>query len=222
MIPFAHGPFSFEPGRSARLGGVPHTHWRMFYGNDELAMRTIRDDADRSTIIEAFGDARGDFVRAAQGAHAPDEVLLTEFDVGDTRLPFARWPDLTPGLIDDRSRWWLRSSDRLQSRAITLSEFAGIAAEALAPEHHWITGLLPDSVLTDDPESWRAPTAWEIRHVVGEGSLTGISGAKAASLVGISPQNFRKYTARDDASTRQNMSFAAWHLLLHKLGVMRA
>ena len=40
-------------------------------------------------------------------------------------------------------------------------------------------------------------------------------------MVGVTPQNFRKYTARDGASTRQGMSFAMWHLLLHKLGVQR-
>lgn len=73
--------------------------------------------------------------------------------------------------------------------------------------------------MAQDAGEWRAPTSWELRHVVGEGSFTGVTGAQAAALVGVTPQNFRKYTARDGASTRQGMSYAMWHLLLHKLGV---
>src|SRR5699024_4022806 len=121
-------------------------------------------------------------------------------------------------LIDDRSEYWLQSENRLRSRDVTLTEYAKIAVQHAAPKLGWIAETLPDDVLTEDPDEWRPPTAWEIRHVVGEGSFTGISGAKAAELVGITPQNFRKYTARDGASTRQNISFATWHLLLHKLG----
>ncbi len=77
-------------------------------------------------------------------------------------------------------------------------------------------------VMTDDPEQWRAPTAAEIRIVVGKGSETGLTGAQAARIVGVLPQNFRKYTATDDASLRQKMSFAMWHLLLHRVGVTLA
>ena len=76
-------------------------------------------------------------------------------------------------------------------------------------------------MLARELADWRAPTSWELRHVVGEGSFTGWTGAQAAAMVGVTPQNFRKYTARDGASTRQGMSFAMWHLLLHKLGVQR-
>lgn len=76
--------------------------------------------------------------------------------------------------------------------------------------------------MTDDPEQWRAPTAAEIRIVVGKGSETGLTGAQAARIVGVLPQNVRKYTATDDASLRQKMSFAMWHLLLHRVGVTLA
>lgn len=91
------------------------------------------------------------------------------------------------------------------------------------PEHHhrWISSLLPDSVLTDNAEDWRPPTAWELRHIVGEGSFTGQSGAKVAEMVGITPQGFRKYTANESAKNRQAISFAMWHLLLHKLGIQK-
>ena len=57
------------------------------------------------------------------------------------------------------------------------------------------------------------------RIVIGKDSETGLSGAQAAHLVGVLPQNFRKYTAADDAASRQKMSFSMWHLLLHRTGV---
>jgi len=86
----------------------------------------------------------------------------------------------------------------------------------------WVQALLPGDVLTEDKAHWRAPTAWEIRHVVGEGSFSGITVAKAAELVGVLPPGFRKYLAADGTKNRQSISYyAAWHLLLHKLGVKR-
>lgn len=92
---------------------------------------------------------------------------------------------------------------------------SGIAGE-LQPSSAYIADLLPPEVLTDDPSAWRPPTAAEIRIVIGKDSETGLSGADAARLVGVFPQSFRKYTAVDGASA---MSFAVWHLLLHRIGV---
>ena len=82
-----------------------------------------------------------------------------------------------------------------------------------------VQALLPPDVLSEDPGAWRAPTSAEIRVVIGKDSATGLPGAQAAHLVGVLPQNFRKYTAADDAASRQKMSFAMWHLLLHRTGV---
>lgn len=87
-----------------------------------------------------------------------------------------------------------------------------------APPLAWVLDLLPEEITTENPSEWRAPTSWEIRHLVGEGSFSGLSGAKAAELVGVSPANFRKYTASDDAKNRQKISYAMWHLLLIKIG----
>lgn len=142
------------------------------------------------------------------------------------------------GLIDDRFPTWAVSdigvvpmgADEFERMAEANREIERVDsawhAEAIAAvpsrPNAWIEDLLPESVLTDVAGEWRAPTSWEIRHVVGEGSFTGITGARAAELVGVTPQNFRKYTAGDEASTRQSMSFAMWHLLLHKLGVRTA
>lgn len=223
MAPFTFGPFAFEPGSALRLAGAPARRWAMHYGGKELAARTLPADADRAAIIESFADDRAAFVRAAQGRHAPDRISLIDFETGDEVAAFYSENScgMTPGLIDDRSRYWLRSADGRRSRDVTLAQYAQAVAQHAAPPLGWVTGLLSDEVLTHDPEKWAAPTSWEIRHVVGEGSFTGLSGAKAAALVGVTPQNFRKYTAADGAVTRQRMSFAMWHLLLHRLGVQR-
>lgn len=95
---------------------------------------------------------------------------------------------------------------------------SGIGGPLVAP-NAYIAALLPEETLTEDLAAWRAPTSAEIRIVIGRGSETGLSGADAAHLVGVLPQNFRKYTASDDAASRQKMSYAMWHLLLHRTGV---
>ncbi len=154
-------------------------------------------------------------------------------------LPMAYWPDgLTAGLTDDRYPHWLVSGSPTCSMPLTPAEFermqkehARLIEERIAHAKElaelrsrqlaraWIAELLPDDVLTTAADDWRPPTSWEIRHIVGEGSFTGISGAKAANMVGINPQSFRKYTAQDGASSRQNISYAIWHLLLHRLEI---
>lgn len=224
MNAFSHGPFTFSPGRAIRVAGVASRRWTMSYGVETVAEATIPATATQGDVIEAFGDERGMFVRRVRDKHWPARISLIDFETdADVGHFFSEsMCGMTAGIIDDRSRYWLRSEDRIYSRSVTLSEFAQIAAAESATPVSWIAGLLPDDVLAADPDDWRAPTWFELRHVIGEGSFTGITGAAAAALVGVSAQNFRKYTARDGASTRQNMSFALWHLLLHKLGVNRA
>jgi len=154
-------------------------------------------------------------------------------------LPLAFWPEgLTAGLTDDRHPYWLVSGSPTRSMPITPEEFERMQTEHTrlidervahakslttrcprALSRAWIASLLPDDVMTTIPEDWRPPTSWEIRHFVGEGSFTGLSGAKVANLVGINPQSFRKYTAQEGASSRQNISYAMWHLLLHRLEI---
>lgn len=222
MSNFSHGPFTFSPGRAVRVAGVVSRRWTMSYGVETVAEATIPEAATHNDVIEAFGDERGMFVRRVRDKHWPARISLIDFET-DAEVGYflsESMCGMTAGMIDDRSRYWLRSG--LYSRDVTLSEFAQIAAAEAAPAASWIAGLLPDDVLTEAPDDWRAPTWFELRHVIGEGSFTGITGAAAAALVGVSAQNFRKYTARDGASTRQSISFAMWHLLLHKLGVKRA
>ncbi len=150
-------------------------------------------------------------------------------------LALAPIAGLARGLIDDRYATWAVSElgvtpmaadefARLQAAHAAISDALTSPRSTVGPSmpSAWIASLLPDEVLAQDPGEWRAPTSWELRHVVGEGSFTGVTGAQAAALVGVTPQNFRKYTARDGASTRQGMSYAMWHLLLHRLGVQAA
>ncbi|ULQ45891.1 hypothetical protein JN531_012350 [Flagellatimonas centrodinii] len=225
MIPFTSGPFTYAPAsRGGVINGIPSRSWSVSYSAAEIASRALPDSSAQYDIIEALADCVAKWTQSAAAEHAPDRIDLIDAETGDAIAAICsdKMLGMTPGLIDDRSRYWLRSKDLRYSRAVTLTQFAEIAAEGIAPALSWVAGLLPDEILSDDPSNWRPPTSWELRHVVGEGSLTRVSGARAAALVGVTPQNFRKYTARDGASTRQSMSFAMWHLLLHKLGVKNA
>lgn len=223
MQDFNHGPFAFEAsGRIIKLGSIDSRKWAMLYDGRELAVHTLPNASGQTEIVEAFADDRAAFERSRRAK--PDCLSLIEESTGRTLGSFnaARWPDgMTPGVINDDAPLWLRTVDRLRSMPVTLNQYAGIVASSAAPANAWITALLPDDVLTTDPAAWRAPSSWELRHLVGEGGFIGISGANAAALVGVNPQSFRKYTAQDGAASRQNMSYAMWHLLLHRLGVQR-
>lgn len=217
-----HGPFTFGDGSIRAVNSAVCRRWTMSYGSEDLGARSIAGpNVILAELFEAFGDARADFIRRAEASARLVRIDLVSGVTGATLASFDShgYAGMTPGLTDDRSELWLRSADGRRSRPVLLPEYAQILREHAAPKLAWVAALLPDEVLTLDPADWRAPTSWEIRHIVGEGSFTGISGAKAAALVGVTPQNFRKYTAGDGASTRQGMSFAMWHLLLHRLGV---
>lgn len=221
------GPFTYHGGETLKINGLPSRRWRMEYQGEVLAEKvreTFEPGISQSELLGFFEAERSAFIRNARVRHGPIQIDLVDFENETVLACFMSdgMCGMTPGLINDSSQYWLRGQGGKYSRAVTISEFGQIVAEHQAPAHSWIAGLLPDEVLSRDAGRWRPPSSWELRHVVGEGSFTGVSGAKAAELVGVTPQNFRKYTARDGASTRQSMGFAMWHLLLHKLGVQKA
>ena len=221
MQDFKFGAFECRAGQRTKLAGQPNVEWSLRYAGKTLAERFVSAAAARGEVQGAFSDDIADFKARARTDYAPDRFELIDYTTGEAIAAFFAHsvPDMTPGLINDSSRYWVRSANRLCSRPVTLSGFGSLTAAHQAPPLAWVTGLLPEEVLTLDAADWRAPTAWEIRHIVGEGSFTGVTGAQAAALVGVLSQNFRKYTAADGAASRQNMSFSMWHLLLHRLGV---
>jgi hypothetical protein len=246
MEDFQRGPFSFTRGE--RVGPDRRT-WEMRYGREFLAGKTLPESASRIDIAEEFDGIRADFIREhtpmiapaqAPLAHGYEVRLVKSADASGAEdgtlgrfLALAPIEGLSAGLINSTAPTWLVADSLGAAVAMGEPEFMRLKdahaaiAEALQavpqpPAAHpnaWIAELLPDAVLGEDPAAWRAPSSWELRHVVGEWSFTGISGAGAAALVGVTPQNFRKYTALDSAKNRQQMSFAMWHLLLHRLGV---
>lgn len=222
MEAFQIGPFDYAPGATRRVNGTLQTEWAMAYGAKPIGSAFVPESADRSRIIEALTTSRGEFCERAKQAHAPDQLVLHRWDDATTldATDIDHWPDgLSACIADDRSELWATVSGSTHRMPVTLGQYTETVRKHGAPPLHWIAGLLSDDVTARDAAKWRAPTSWELRNVVGEGSFTGVTGAQAAALVGVTPQNFRKYTARDGASTRQGMSFAMWHLLLHKLGV---
>jgi len=220
MEAFQIGPFDYSPAQSRRLNGVMQTEWSLSYGAQLVGAVWV--SGERAQVVEALAGPRADFARRMLLEHDPDQLMLRRWSDGAPldviKLRF--WPEGLSGCIpNDTSEYWAEVVGTTHRMPVTLQEWGAMQRTHGAPALAWIAGLLPDEVLAHDPAGWRAPTSWEIRHVVGEGSFTGVTGAQAAALVGVTPQNFRKYTARDGASTRQAMSFAMWHLLLHKLGV---
>lgn len=212
---FMVGPFEVRP----RSGGKVD----IGYGLKTLASNIDTIGGTRHEIAESLGDC---FARLRNELRRKTELHAINLMQNGERIAGFVCEDsivdgMTPGLIDARSEFWLQSANRLYSMPVTIDEYAALRKMHSAAPLCWVKNLLPLDVIADDPDQWRAPTSWEIRHIVGEGSFTSISGAKAAALVGMTAQNFRKYTAADGASTRQSISFAAWHLLLKKLGVKK-
>ena len=225
---FNIGAFAIIPQGTLRFNDADLQKFDIVYGNETFARGIAVTPGTRDAVAGQLSDALTTARRTLRQRcelHTIELVESSEITGAGIRLGYFQSVSytilgMTTGLIDDRARFWIRTADRMCSLDLTLDEYAVLRARYAAPENAWIANLLPSDVLTHDLHEWRAPTAWEIRHLVGEGSFTGISGAKAAALIGISPQNFRKYTASDSAANRQNISFAAWHLLLHRLNVL--
>lgn len=222
------GPFSFCVGRAMRVAGVDSRRWTMSYGEQQLAERIVPEVTTQYGVRDAFADAIGAFTADMRRRHAPALVHLHDVTTGQDLAAFAVSggvvPGMSAGLPDDRWQYWIVSADRptfSMPLLESLGQFARLQRDHEAPRNAWIAELLPQHVLATDPDEWEAPTAWQIRHLVGEGSFTGVTGAAAAALVGVTPQNFRKYLAPEGASTQQRMSYALWHLLMHRLGVQR-
>lgn len=245
------GPFTLNIAERLNLSGAPHERWEISYSGERFAWHHLPAGAKHSVIAAEFADDIAawcadlhDEAPAADTQHTP-HLRLIDVATGEVlgSMPWAaEVPGLRNAIPDERCPTWLVTSSHPQM-AMSMSEeeffrlrpaMVALHTERLeradderrlmienTPARSWITKLLPGAILTNNPDQWRAPTSWEVRHIVGEGSLTGISGAKAAELVGISPTNFRKYTASDDAKNRQNMGFAVWHTLLHSLDIQR-
>lgn len=245
------GPFTLAATEHLKLSGVNHQRWWIEYAGDRIAYQVLPEDAKQSEIVAAFAEDIAqwcDDLRDLPVAPAPESgayLKLLDEATGEvlSTMPWAaEVAGLRNAIPDDRSPTWLVTStapsmampmaqeefSRLRPAMVALhnerierAEELRRIEEAKRPTRYWITKLLPGDLLTEDPSEWRHPTSWEIRHIVGEGSLTGISGAMAADLVGVLPPSFRKYTAADGAKTRQNMGFAMWHHLLHRLDIQR-
>ncbi len=211
---FFTGPFEIRPaGRD---------QFDVYYGVRMMRRGAYAPGATRQAVVEQLGDVLAELRRDLE--ERTDlfcvELVTAEGEVADHFYSEdLALPGMGGNIPNDQSALWAKAG--LMAMPVTLHDWPALVARHRALVNGWIGNLLPEAVMTTDVEEWRAPTAWEIRHVVGEGSLTGVSGAKAAELVGVTPANFRKYTAGDTAKNRQSMSFAAWHLLLLRLRITR-
>lgn len=215
---FAIGPFTIAP-----IGAVgPYRQRFSVSYNAQYSAEIVTDAKTQREVADAASESIAALRKELRAEHEDKTLINLTDNRGEVINGFyaaGPLPDMSAGLIDDRSTYWLKDESGLYSLDVNLTQYAQQRAAHELPRHAWIADLLSGAVLTTDAEQWRAPTAWEIRHIVGEGSLIGISGAKAAALVGVNPSSFRKYTAQDGAKSRQSMSYAMWHLLLHRLSV---
>ena len=217
---FTIGPFTIAP-----MGAVgPHRQRFSVSYNHRYSAEIVTEASTQRDVAEAAEEAMSTLRRQLREDHERAILIRLTDGHGKTLSKFYAagiLPDMTPGLVDDRFDYWLKDESGLYSQVVTLGEFANLKCQYQLRDYAWITDLLPADVLTTKVDEWRAPTPWEIRHVVGVGSFIGISGAKAAELIGVTASNFRKYTAQEGAKSRQSMSFAMWHLLLHRLAVQK-
>ena len=220
-----YGPFTFEAGNPLTLNGKAVKPWTLRYGSEHLATLHLPEASTRSSVLDTFGYATADKISQIKrsGQSFPVRLQTADDEILGEFLTPTGWVDgMKHALPNESSTYWLVATTiPVFCMPVTLTQFAALASQYTAERNEWIQTALPRAVLTLDPAQWRAPTNWELRHVVGEGSFTGVTGAQAAELVGVTAQNFRKYLARDGASTRQAISFAMWHLLLARLGVTR-
>lgn len=222
---FNIGSFTVRPSGRMQVAGEQHQLFDIAYGSDTMRERIPVKTGTQNQVAAQLNEAMSDIIKALRAENECRYLIELVNARGERLAAFKAGSSvvsgMTAGLIDDRFDYWLRSEDQLYSMPVTLNEYAALRAEHNLPCHAWIADLLPADVLTTGPEDWRPPTHWELRHIIGEGSLTGITGAKASAMVGVNPSSFRKYTASEGAKNRQQMSFAMWHLLLHRLEIKR-
>jgi hypothetical protein len=113
----------------------------------------------------------------------------------------------------------LSQNGKVLATRITFDAFVDMAIAHRCPPYYYVRQLLSSEILTENADKWRHPTNFELRHIVGSSSLTGVTNEFAANLIGISANNFRKYIASEKAANKAKMSFASWHLLLVRLKI---
>ena len=115
MQDFQSGPFEYRAGKRAALAGQPSIEWSLRYSGKTLSERFVSAAAQRGEVQEAFSDSVAAFKEHASKEYAPDRFELIDYETGDVVAEFFAHsvPDMTPGLIDDRSRYWVRSANRM-------------------------------------------------------------------------------------------------------------
>lgn len=219
---FNIGPFTIRP--SGRVHNSQLVD--LLYGDTLMRERVVVEPGTRAHVAEQVSEHIDDAVRDLRNEHERSHRIYLVDGSGESvgagfECEASVACGMTAGLVDDRFPLWLRSADRLYSMPVTIGEYAAIVARESRPARAWIADLLDESLLTLDRGEWRAPGQWELRHIIGEGSLTGITGAAAAELIGIDARTMRKYTATPGTASHRSMSYAMWHLLLHRLEIQR-
>lgn len=81
-----------------------------------------------------------------------------------------------------------------------------------------IEDVLPEDVLTLDPKKWRTPTSEEFRAMK---AVAGVPNGRMAHLIGVTIAMIVRYQSVYRLKNKCNITFANWHLLLHRLGLKK-
>jgi len=216
---FYAGPYLLKP-----IETEEGLQWQFSYDGEIIAQKPVKSRS-RRTIPKAF-TVEADLYRESlkerfDAPLATLENLNGEKMLGVRLLPKAKWfLDGAKQTVQEQSDFII--SFRGVKYLITLETLLELYKQYLAPQRYWISQVLPASSLTTEIERWEPPCSWAVRHLMGEESFAGKKITEIADLVGVSPRNFRAYSASEGTRNRYKIPFATWHLLLQRLEIINS
>ncbi|WP_321888016.1 hypothetical protein [Paraburkholderia bannensis] len=221
MQDFQHGPFRYHSEDAGATDQSGKLQWSVSYAGTILERRALCSDFEREELIDTFKRTIDRFITHARGQFQPVTITLERWNTRNN--PIARAPvlhvpaGLSIAVPNRHSEYWVRLAGTRRCAPMPPENFLAFVREATPAPHAWITQFLRADVLTCDAQAWRAPSAWEVLHVIGKGSWTATSTAQAASMLGLAARTVSNYVTSGERF--QTIQFSAWHTLLHLLGI---
>ncbi|WP_322052323.1 hypothetical protein [Paraburkholderia bannensis] len=221
MQDFQHGPFRYQADDAGATGNRHRVQWSVSYAGMILEQRSVSADFEREDIVDIFKGTIERFITHARGQFQPVTITLERWNTRNqpiARVPVLHVPaGMNIAVPNRHSEYWVRLAGTHRCAPMSPENFLSFVREATPAPHAWITQFLRADLLTCDAQAWRAPTAWEVLHVIGKGSWTATSTAQAANMLGLAVRTVSNYVTSGDRF--QTIQFSAWHTLLHLLGV---
>ena len=157
---FAIGPFTIAP-----IGAVgPYRQRFSVSYNAQYSAEIVTDAKTQREVADAASESIAALRKELRAEHEDKTLINLTDNRGEVINGFyaaGPLPDMSAGLIDDRSTYWLKDESGLYSLDVNLTQYAQQRAAHELPRYARIADGLSGAVLTTDAEQWRAPTAWE-------------------------------------------------------------